>query len=227
MLVVLTFNQPHRKTQDILLRLAAMGVKAHVVCREFIERKNFIPTIQHRPANPINLPTEIIAKNLGHTVTHTLSENLFEVLSSLKDLEYVLLATGNIIEQKVAEAFKIINAHPALLPLIKGLDALKWAVYHGIAPGVTSHFINAEVDAGVIIQQKEIPVYSTDTFHSLAYRQYECEIEMLVNAPFVTPDNIVIGESEFDTFRRMPHRLEAELYDRFESYKKTFAKVIH
>lgn len=227
MLAVLTFNNPHRKTQDLLFRLTAQGQKPLVICREFVERKNFIPNIQHRPANPIHLSTEFVAKNLGLTVMHTRSEDLYDVLKSLPEIKYVLLATGNIIDRKVAENFKLINAHPALLPSIKGLDALKWAVYHEIAPGVTSHFINAEVDSGTIIQQKEIPIYATDTFHSLAIRQYECEIAMLAEAPFVKPDNIEIGKSDFDIFRRMPHRIEDELYQRFENYKIKFSKQKH
>lgn len=226
MLAVLTFNNPHRKTQDILFRLAARGESVLVICREFVERKNFIPHIAHRPSTSIEIPTEILAKNLGHTVMHTRSEDLMNVLASLPDLRYVLLATGNIIESKVAETFKIINAHPALLPDLKGLDALKWSIYHGVAPGVTSHFINGEVDGGMIIQKQEVPVYKYDTFHSLAYRQYEIEIELLVNAPQVKPEGISIGKSTFETFRRMPHRLEAELLEKFEKYKLLFAKDI-
>lgn len=49
MIVVLTYDHPHRKTQDLILRLLANGVKPLVVATEWEEMKSFKPLIAHLP----------------------------------------------------------------------------------------------------------------------------------------------------------------------------------
>ena len=62
-------------------------------------------------------------------------------------------------------------------------------------------------------------MYSWDTFHSFANRQYELEIEMLANSIKDLNDaplsELSINESE--QMRRMPHKYEAELINKFNS----------
>lgn len=72
--------------------------------------------------------------------------------------------------------------HPGYISLARGLDALKWEIYEDLPIGVTTHFIGDEVDAGEIIERKEILVYKNDTFHALARRVYETEVAMLVSS---------------------------------------------
>ena len=77
---------------------------------------------------------------------------------------------------------KIINSHPAYLPYVRGLDSYKWAIYYGKPIGVTSHIISEEADSGYLIKKALVPIYNWDTFHSLALRQYELEIDLLVDS---------------------------------------------
>ena len=62
---------------------------------------------------------------------------------------------------------------------MKGLDALKWAIYQEQPIGVTTHYISDTADGGELIERRVIPIYFEDSFHSLATRVYEVEIEML------------------------------------------------
>jgi phosphoribosylglycinamide formyltransferase-1 len=76
-----------------------------------------------------------------------------------------------------------------------------------------------------LIEQREIPVYQNDTFHSLAFRQYEIEIDMLVNSIEVIPtrtDFPSLSTNEFEATRRMPKAIEENLMAEFEDYKKEF-----
>ena len=220
MIVVLTFDHPHRKTQDLIFRLLAHGIKPLVVSTEWEERKNFRPIIQHRPANSIQIELELMCKNLGLSFVPTTKSKLYSELCKIEGIEFILLATGNIIERNIATEFKVINSHPAYLPIIKGLDALKWAILYNEPIGVTTHFINEEIDGGTIIERRTVPLYFEDTFHNLAYRQYELEVEMLVNAIHCKPENISVGESPYETFRRMPHRLELRMLNAFDKRKQ-------
>lgn len=219
MIVVLTFDHPHRKTQDLLFKLMARGIRPVVVATEWVARKNFEPIIWHRPANPMNIRLTDFCRNLGLELRLTSKANLFEELQRLGQIDSILLATGNIIEERIAHTYKVINSHPGYLPLIKGLDALKWAILYKETVGVTSHFINETIDGGLIIERRMVPLLYEDTFHSFAYRQYEMEVDMLVEAIEQEPEHKEIGESKYETFRRMPHRLEYRMLEKFEELR--------
>jgi phosphoribosylglycinamide formyltransferase-1 len=95
------------------------------------------------------------------------------------------------------------------------LDALKWAIYEGKTIGVTSHYISREVDAGAIIERRIVPVYWNDTFHSLAFRQYGMEIEMLAGAvDFMGEAEPVTGDIG-TPHRRMSRATETAMMARF------------
>ncbi len=219
-IVVLTFDHPHRKTQDLIFHLLAKGVKPSVVATEWEVRKNFQPLITHRPSNPVDVSLSDFCNNMGIQVHFCKKSNLYETLSGIDQINYILLATGNLISEDITERYKVINSHPGYLPDIKGLDALKWAVYHDEKVGVTTHFIDGEIDGGVIIERRHVPIYPEDTFHNVAYRQYEMEVSMLVNSIFIEPLNLKVQESSYKTFRRMPHRLEHEMISKFDRRKK-------
>ncbi len=66
---------------------------------------------------------------------------------------------------------KILNIHPALLPLFKGLDTHQRAIDAGVrVHGSTVHFVSAALDGGAIIGQAVVPVLPSDDEDSLAHR---------------------------------------------------------
>lgn len=66
---------------------------------------------------------------------------------------------------------RILNIHPSLLPAFPGAHAVAQALAHGVKlTGVTVHFVDAEVDHGPIIAQREVPVESGDDESSLHAR---------------------------------------------------------
>ena len=66
---------------------------------------------------------------------------------------------------------RILNIHPSLLPAFPGLEAQEQAFAYGVkVAGCTVHFVDDELDHGVIVVQRVIPVLESDDAHSLADR---------------------------------------------------------
>ena len=66
---------------------------------------------------------------------------------------------------------RILNIHPSLLPAFPGLDAQRQALEYGVkVSGCTVHFVDEELDHGVIVVQKTVPVLAQDDEHTLAAR---------------------------------------------------------
>ncbi len=66
---------------------------------------------------------------------------------------------------------RMINIHPSLLPAYRGLHTHERALADGASThGCTVHHVTAELDAGPIILQAEVPVLTADTPETLAAR---------------------------------------------------------
>jgi phosphoribosylglycinamide formyltransferase 1 len=66
---------------------------------------------------------------------------------------------------------RILNIHPALLPAFPGLEAQTQAFDYGVKiAGCTVHFVDEDLDHGVIVLQRQVPVLDTDDAHALAER---------------------------------------------------------
>jgi len=78
---------------------------------------------------------------------------------------------------------RILNIHPSLLPLFKGLHTHQRALDAGVAEhGASVHYVTAELDGGPVIAQVRVPVLAGDTSEQLAARVLEREHPLLVAA---------------------------------------------
>ena len=219
MIGIITYDFPHKKTQDLISNLLIKGYKdLLVLATPFVERENYIPLYIHRPNKYINIPIDELCKNLNIKLLKC-SVNELSIYFNRYNLEHILIAGAGILPKEILKKHKIINSHPAYLPNIKGLDAFKWAIYNEQPIGVTTHYISENVDEGLLIERKIIPIYFEDTFHSVAYRQYEMEIEMLVNSLDIVKSIIIkekLIDNNYKTNMRMPHHLEIIMMNKFK-----------
>jgi len=71
---------------------------------------------------------------------------------------------------------RILNIHPSLLPAFPGLDAQKQALDYGVEyTGCTVHFVDEQLDHGVIVLQRGVQVLPGDNEQSLSARILEQE----------------------------------------------------
>jgi phosphoribosylglycinamide formyltransferase-1 len=76
---------------------------------------------------------------------------------------------------------RLINTHPALLPAFPGAHAVRDALAAGASvTGATVHVVDAGVDTGPVLAQREVPVLPGDDEPRLHERIKDVERELLV-----------------------------------------------
>lgn len=218
---LLSYQSLHRKTIDTMMRLKMLGYKdVCVYAKPFHYQKKYVPLVEHRPMiNTFDSLNDIgyaeIIRNLGYEL-----KNISDYNEIHEDLSCIFLICGaGIIPQNVIQRYRIINAHPGYIPIVRGLDSLKWAIIEGLPIGVTTHLLGDYVDAGNVLERREVPIYANDTFHTVAYRQYEMEVQMLVDAiDKIDMISFFTDGEKYQVHRRMPHEFEKRIYDEFKKY---------
>jgi len=93
----------------------------------------------------------------------------------------VLAGFMRVLKEPMLNAFsrRIINLHPSLLPKFPGMEAWKQALAaREKSTGCTVHYVDAGIDTGEIIAQREVPILPNDTPESLHARIQIAEREL-------------------------------------------------
>ncbi|MEP6698672.1 MAG: phosphoribosylglycinamide formyltransferase [Verrucomicrobiota bacterium] len=93
----------------------------------------------------------------------------------------VLAGFMRVLKEPMLAAFprRIINLHPSLLPKYPGVEAWAQALAAGeTTTGCTVHYVDAGIDSGEIIAQREVSVLPNDTSDSLHARIQIAEREL-------------------------------------------------
>lgn len=104
------------------------------------------------------------------------AEHDAEIIASLKAHQVDLVCLAGymrLLSAGFVRAFpqRILNIHPSLLPAFPGLEAQRQALEYGVTvSGCTVHFVDEELDHGVIVLQKAVRVLANDDEHTLAAR---------------------------------------------------------
>src|SRR5437867_3683651 len=117
----------------------------------------------------------------GHFRTRLEPKVEAQLVKMLQDAEVELVVLAGfmrVLKEQMLAAFprQIVNIHPSLLPKFPGLEAWKQALAANEKwTGVTVHYVDARVDHGDIILQREVPILPGDTPESLHARIQEVE----------------------------------------------------
>jgi phosphoribosylglycinamide formyltransferase-1 len=124
-----------------------------------------------------NIPVEVI----DHKRYSSREEFEQEILNMLEPYGVDLIALAGfmrILSPLLVRSYKnrIMNLHPALLPLFPGVHAAKQALDFGVKfTGCTVHFVDEGVDTGPIILQAVVPIHDSDTEEDLLDRIHKEE----------------------------------------------------
>jgi phosphoribosylglycinamide formyltransferase 1 len=109
------------------------------------------------------------------------AEHDAEIIDALREHQVDLVCLAGymrLLSPEFVRAFprRILNIHPSLLPAFSGLDAQRQALRYGVHyTGCTVHFVDEELDHGVIILQRAVPVMPGDDEAALSARILEQE----------------------------------------------------
>ena len=213
---IITYDYAHLKTEQLVCRYIQDEKisEINLYALPFVPRAERAVVLPHRPDMTHGVPTESLSE---------LSKVNFQKWDGKKDIsvanDLFVIGGAGIIDIAFAKGKPIVNAHPGIIPLTRGLDSFKWAIYNNDPVGNTLHLIDNEVDKGEILQIQYTPVFSSDSLQTLARRHYEYEIYMLANVLKVIDSRVIPSDIEKPATMRMKAEVEAEMVRRFDDWK--------
>jgi methionyl-tRNA formyltransferase len=113
------------------------------------------------------------------------SESSQDFLKRIAPDAVVIIAYGQIVPQRLLEIPRLgwINVHGSLLPKYRGAAPIHWAIAHGESvTGLTTMQIDAGMDTGPILLQREMEIGPDETSPELSVRMREAAAEMIVDS---------------------------------------------
>lgn len=116
--------------------------------------------------------TEIL-DHTGFDSREAFDHTLQECIDSFQPKLVVLAGFMRILTSAFVQHYegRMLNIHPSLLPLYKGIHTHQRVLEDGANEhGVSVHFVTPELDGGPVVMQARIPVLPSDTEETLAKR---------------------------------------------------------
>jgi len=113
------------------------------------------------------------------------NEEFRAMLESIQPQAIVVVGYGRIIPQWMIDLPRLgnINLHASLLPKYRGAAPIQWAIASGESvTGVTTMRIDAGLDTGDILEQREEPIDDNDTALTLAPRLAHIGAELVITS---------------------------------------------
>ena len=128
-------------------------------------------------ARALGIPTDIVRRK-SFTDKDTFETALLDRIDRFKPDIICLAGFMRLISRRIITPYegRILNIHPALLPLFRGLNTHQRALDAGVKiSGCTVHLVTEGMDEGSILGQAAVPVLDDDTAETLAARVLKVE----------------------------------------------------
>lgn len=148
-----------------------------------------------------------VANELGLRVLQPTNLKLEEFITALRGLkpDLIVVVAFRMLPREVWQVPDkgTINLHASLLPQYRGAAPINWAIINGEKEtGLTTFFINENIDTGDLIMQSRVAIGPDDDAGSLHDKLMAAGAELLVN----TVNSIALGNAP-----RIPQQTEGEL----------------
>ncbi len=175
------------------MRYAFLVLEEHPYGREMLSQllgAGFVPALLIEERSPVAdvERAKFLTRIAGHTPAPTFTELLHgrdvrrvqvpdhnhpscaALLETLAP-ELIVLGGTRILKPHVFRHARhgALNAHPGLLPEVRGSASVAWAIHLDVPIGCTCHFIEAGIDTGPIVGRRTIDVHRGDTYEDLCF----------------------------------------------------------
>jgi len=216
--------QEHPYGREMLRILLERGHRPALILQEDSpvadeEREKFLTRIAGQPVPPTI--AELTA-GLGipqHQVENH-NDDASRAILAAADLPLMVLGGTRILRPPILALASsgVLNAHPGLLPRLRGSSSVAWALYQDLPIGSTVHFVDAGIDTGPILLRRTLPVRPGETYQALVRRVLTLSGELMAEALArleagslkATPQDPAAGE----TLRVIPPELLAQALER-------------
>jgi len=147
-----------------------------------VEAEHSIPLVVTQPDRPRGRGMELAISPVKETAIHLKlpitqpdkiknNEDFRQQLDAIRPDAIIVVGYGRIIPQWMLDLPRLgnLNLHASLLPKYRGAAPIQWAIARGESlTGVTTMQIDAGLDTGDILVQRELPIPPDDTAETLA-----------------------------------------------------------
>lgn len=225
-MIIFAYNFEHNKTNDIILECVKNNIEIELIIAQNKKKLNIAKLpFSYSKSEPPNIHPRELAKKLKipYLVQDHNSVDTIKLLDDFKP-KLGMVAGARIISEKVINKFSIgiINFHPGDLPEIRGLYSIPRAIKKGSKVMVTSHLIDSNIDAGQLIEKKEVKVFKHDTIFDISERSYLTELSLVKSSVSNALENkfikLDISSSAYDY--QIPFNSLKEFEQYFKLYKE-------
>lgn len=212
--------QEHPYGREMLRILIERGFRPGLIIEETSpvadeERQKFLERIAGQPIPP-TIADLVAGMGIPYQVVSNHNNSACREMLAAFAPEVVVLGGTRLLRPAILAIPRrgTVNAHPELLPWLRGSSSVGWALYKDLPVGSTTHFVDSGIDTGPIIRQRQLPVYRHDTYESINCRVLTLAGELMAETLVLfaagevraTPQDPTIGE----TLRVIPPELLAE-----------------
>jgi len=231
-LVLFIYDFPHKKSLKGMQLIKSKGIEdVHVIASpkvelKFRQSKNRVSVLETEIIEPSKLANQYGWNSL---VENHNSEAVISFLKKTKPSHGIILG-ARILNKNVIDCFSsgIINFHPGVLPENRGLDNLKWAIYNNLPQGVTTHFIDENIDVGYEIYKELLEVDVSDTLFDINSKLFDLQMEQLNklienNFDIVNLKSLV---TKNPSQKAVSDEIDEKIIIAFEDYKKQYHNIL-
>jgi methionyl-tRNA formyltransferase len=210
----------HPYGQEMLRILLERGYTPSLIIEEDSavadeERAKFLTRIAGQPVPP-TIAELVAGLDIPCQAAH--NHNSPDCLETLRDYGPDLLVLGGtrIIRPPLLKVPSLgtVNAHPGLLPQLRGSSSVGWALYKDLPVGSTVHYVDVGIDTGPVLLRRKLLVYWGERYEQIVRRVLTLSGELMAEALVLiecgTAQPRPQDPAEGETLRVIPPQLLAE-----------------